>query len=170
MKKLLIATAAIAALTAVPAAAQSTAASANPKATASARLIKPLTLTKLGDLNFGTIVMGQMTANQTVAINTAGTVSCGASGGGLTCTGSPTAAGFRITGTQGQIVKVTAPAITLTGSNGGTLTFTPTPTADITLGNSGAQGNDFAVGGNIVVATNQQDGVYSGELEVTVDY
>lgn len=171
MKKLFFAAAALAAFTAAtPASAQ--AVSASPKATANARLIKPLTLSVLQNLDFGTIVMGTLTANDTVSISGAGAVSCGTSGN-LTCSGTPKAAQFKITGTQGQSVLVSSSAATysLTGSNGGTLTFTPSlPTSAITLGSSGSVGNNFNVGGSISVTPTTIDGVYSGQIDVQVTY
>lgn len=171
MKKLFFAAAALAAFTAAtPASAQ--AVSASPRATANARLIKPLTLTALQNLDFGTVVMGTLTAADTVSIDALGAVSCGTSGN-LTCSGTPKAAQFRITGTQGQAVVVTSATATysLTGSNGGTLTFTPTlPTGAITLGNAGSAGNNFNVGGSISVTPTTLDGVYSGQVDIQVAY
>jgi hypothetical protein len=170
MRTLIIAAAALAAVTtATTASAQAT--SSTPRATANARLIKPLTLTSLRDLNFGTIVMGTLTANDVVSISGAGVVSCGTSGN-LTCSGSPTSAQYRITGTQGQVVLVSSPAasFTLTGSNGGTLSFVPTLPGNITLSSSGAAGNDFNVGGSITIGNATVDGVYTGQIDIQVAY
>jgi hypothetical protein len=170
MKKLLFAAAALAAITAAtPASAQ--AVSSTPRATANARLIKPLTLTALQNLNFGTIVMGTLTGDDVVSISQAGSVACGSSGN-LTCSGSPQAASYRITGTQGQVVSISsaAPSYTLSGSNGGTLSFVPSLPGSLTLGNSGAPGNDFSVGGSITIGTATVDGVYSGQIDVQVSY
>lgn len=172
MKKIILAAAALAAVsTAVPAAAQS-AAVASPRATANARLIKPLTLQAERNLDFGTIVMGNIVGDQTVSISGAGAVTCGAAGGGLTCAGTPQSAGYRVTGTQGQIVNVssTAPNFALTGSNGGTLTFVPSFPATVLLANSGATGNAFDVGGSVVINNATPDGVYSGQIDIQVAY
>jgi hypothetical protein len=170
MKKLIIAAAALAAVsTTTAASAQATSSSA--RTTAGARLIKPLTLTADLNLNFGTIVMGTLTADQTVTLSPAGAISCGTSG--LTCAATGQAARFTVTGTQGQQVRIQSGQTSLTTPNGagGTLVFTPvlaSPT--VTLPNSGTQGTSFNVGGSIVIAANQQDGVYSGEIEVLVEY
>lgn len=172
MKNMLLAAAVLVAVAAAsPAAAQSQT-SANPRAQAGARLIKPLQLTALRDLNFGTIVMGTISGDQTVSINGAGTVTCGATGGGLTCAGSPTSGAYRIVGTQGQVVTISsaAPTFPLTGSNTGTLTFTPTFPTSLTLGNSGSPGNDFNVGGSVVINSSTVDGVYSGQIDIQVAY
>lgn len=173
MKKIVIAAAALVAVTAAnPAAAQNAAVSSNPRAVAGARLIKPLQLTATRNLNFGTIVMGTINADQTVSIDAAGVVTCGATGGGLTCAGTPTSAGYSVAGTQGQVVVVSSAAASfaLTGSNGGTLNFVPSLPSALTLGNSGSAANDFSVGGSVVVKSTTPDGVYSGQIDIQVAY
>lgn len=171
MKKILVAAAAMAAFAAATPAAAQSATGANPKANANARLIKPLTLTAIRDLNFGTIVLGTLTANETVSVSGAGVVTCGG-GVNLTCTGSPTSAGYRITGTQGQTVQISSAAASfpLTGSNGGTLNLVPSFPTSLVLGNSGAPGNDFSVGGSVVITSTTPDGVYSGQIDIQVAY
>jgi ABC-type amino acid transport substrate-binding protein len=166
---LLLAAAATAALAAAtPAAAQT---SANPRATASARLIKPLTLTRVQDLNFGTIIMGTLSGNETVSLSQTGALTCGSSGN-LSCGSTGQVAQFTVNGTQGQVVLITAsaPSFPLSGSNGGTLNFVPNMPGSLTLGNSGAPGNTFNVGGSIVIAANQADGVYTGQFDIQVSY
>lgn len=176
MKKIILAAATLAAFAAATPAAAQSAVGANPKASAGARLIKPLTLTKLADLNFGTILMGTVSGSQTVSINGAGAVTCGASGGGLTCTNTAqataSAASYRITGTQGQVVVISSSPSNLTTTNGGgsTLVFTPSVPGPLTLQNSGNAGNEFNVGGSIVITSSTVDGVYTGEVDVQVAY
>jgi hypothetical protein len=152
---------------AAPASAQT----ANPKANASARLIKPLTLTAERDLNFGTIVMGAVTANEAVTISGSGAVTCGTSGA-LTCTGQPQSALYRVNGTQGQVVTVSsaAPSFVLNGPNGATLSFVPSFPATVTLANSGATGTEFTVGGSVTISSSTVDGLYSGQIEIQVGY
>lgn len=167
MKTLAILGAGLAAvIAATPAAAQ---VSANPRATATVRLVQPLTLTAQRNLDFGTIVMGTLGGSVTVSMSQAGIVTCAT---GLTCTGAPQSALYRVTGTQGQqvIISSATPTFTLTGSNGGTMAFTPSFPASITLGALNAPANDFNVGGSIVIASNQQDGVYSGQIDIQVAY
>ena len=172
MNKMILAAAALAAVAAATPAAAQNATSASPRALAGARLIKPLTLTALRNLNFGTIVMGTISGDQTVSINGAGSVSCGATGGGLTCTGTPQSAAYRITGTQGQTVNISSAAANfpLTGSNGGTLAFRPTGVNSVTLPNSGNTGVNFNIGGEIDIVPATVDGLYTGNINVTVDY
>lgn len=176
MKKTILVAAALAAVAAAtPAAAQNAAVAASPRATAGARLIKPLTLTKLTDLNFGTIVMGTITGDQTVSISGAGVVSC-PSGGGLTCANTAqataSAASYRVTGTQGQVVLISGKPSTLSTTNGGgaSLAFTPIIPGSLTLQSSGSSGNDFSVGGSIVINSSTVDGVYTGDIDVQVAY
>lgn len=174
MKKTIFAAAVLAAVAAATPAAAQNATSANPRALAGARLVKPLTFKATRDLNFGTIVMGTMASAQTVEMDLSGAITtCGTSGGGLTCVGTPTSAAFNVTGTQGQQLKITAAATyQLTGPGGAALTFTPTlPVGNVvTLPNSGTNGVDFNMGGKVVIATNQAEGIYSGEVNITVEY
>ena len=48
--------------------------------------------------------------------------------------------------------------------------MTPTGPATVTLTNSGSPGLDFTIGGNIVIGAATTDGVYSGTVNVQVDY
>ena len=139
------------------------------KPKAQARIIKPLTLVGVRDLDFGTIVMGAVNAGgETVSLSVAGGLTCGS--GGLTCSGTTQTGRYNVTGTQGQVVTVAGTASPLTGSNGGTLSFTPAVPANFALANSGGAGDNFDVGGSITILPTTIDGVYSGDMEVTVDY
>lgn len=140
------------------------------KPTANVRILKPLQLTALRNLDFGTIVMGTLTANETVSVTTAGR-NCGTSGN-LSCTGTFTTAQFRVNGTTGQQVLVTSatPNYVLTGSNGGTLTLTPSFPSTVTIDNSGNPGSLFEVGGSFVIGSATVDGVYSGTIDIQVSY
>ena len=156
------------ALTAAPAAAAPVGVT-GAKPQANARIIRPLTLTAKRNLNFGTIVLGTVaTGGETVGITAAGAFTCGS--GGLTCSGTTQTAQYNVTGTQGQVIVVSAANVSLTGTNGGSLTFTPNLPANFTLTNSGTPGRDFDVGGSITILPTTVDGVYSGDLEVSVDY
>ena len=50
------------------------------------------------------------------------------------------------------------------------LAFSPNAPATVTLTNSGAPGTNFNVGGSISIAPATVDGLYVGNIEVTVDY
>ena len=152
-------------LTSVPAAAAPTSSSNGP-ATARARIVKPLTLTRVTHMDFGDIVV-QDAGTATLAMG--GGLSCT---GGLTCAATGTAASYLVTGTNNQVVTVTAPDVSLTNAaNPGTpLTLDLNAPTTVTLPNSGASGQNFSVGGSIAVAASTRDGVYTGDLAVTVDY
>lgn len=134
---------------------------------ATARIIKPLTLTATGALDFGTIVMNGVTANRTVTLNANTSITCATE---LVCAANGTVPTYNVRGTNNQVVNIIKNTSTLTGSNGGTLTLTPVGQASVTLTTSGAPGNDFAIGGAITVAPTTVDGVYTGTVDVQVDY
>ena len=174
MIKILRTTAAVAALalTATPALAAPTPPS-DRNATARARIIKPLTLNWVQDLDLGTILLSGAGAwsGATVAISQAGAFSC--TNANVTCSGATQVARYRVTGTNNQRVFITAPDVTLVNQNDNTQTLTMT--VDEGLGyvdllNSGNTGVVFALGGSITVDSTTVDGVYSGTFNVTVDY
>lgn len=146
--------------------------SASPKAKATAKIVKPLTLTAKRDLNFGTILVGTVSGTQTVAISQDGaTRSCGTAG--LTCSGTFASAQYNVAGTKQFTVNIAATASDLTNTTSGNnekLVFTPDAPATLLLANSGAPGSDFTVGGSIGITSATVDGLYSGDIEVTVDY
>jgi hypothetical protein len=169
-RKLLIA-AAIAAI-AVPSpalAVPSNTASADGKAL----LLMPLTLTKIDDLDFGTIISS----------NSSGTVALNATSGARTFAGGvsgvPSAAGhhayFGGSGTGGQqVVVVVVPPTQLTDISGDTIDVLA-----LTLDNGGnpirmidptARSFFVGVGGILDIAANQPDGVYSATFQVTANY
>ncbi len=142
-------------------------------ATATAKIVKPLTLTATGALNFGTILIPSagVTATRTVTLSNGNVRDCGSSGE-LICaatdiTSVPT---YNVKGTNKMVVNVIKTASSLSGSNGGTLAFRPTGPATVTLPNSGTGGVDFQIGGDIDIVPATVDGTYSGNIDVTVDY
>jgi hypothetical protein len=139
---------------------------ATPVAKARVNIVKPLTLAATRDLHFGTIVV---TGDDSVSISQAGTVTCGAAAN-VTCdpTGAQSAE-FHVTGSNNQLVK-----INVSGSNlvngAATLAFTPSAPVNVTLPNSGAAGADFNVGGTVAVLASSPEGLYVGDIDVTVEY
>ncbi len=160
----LAALAAVATVIATPAAAQ---VAASPKATARVNVIKPLTLTAEADLNFGTVVV---TGDSTVSISQAGVGACGVAAD-VTCdfTGA-LAARYRVTGSNNQQVTINAAGSSLNGPGGSTIAFTPSAPVNVTLPNSGSTGTTFNVGGSIALLASLPGGVYTGDIEVTVQY
>ena len=172
MKKILGTTAAVAALalTATPAFAAPQ--QPDKQATATARIIKPLTLTWVRDLDLGTIVLSGagVWGGANVGITRGGVFSC--ANANTTCSGATQTAQYRVTGTNNQVVTVNAPNVTLTNQNDGvsTLLMTVDGPGTVNLGNSGASGLLFDLGGQITVASSTPDGTYFGTFNVTVNY
>jgi hypothetical protein len=135
--------------------------------TANARIIRPLTLASTGALDFGTIVMNGVTATRTVTLNDDASITCDAE---LVCATSGTVPTYTVTGTQGQTVNIIKATSLLSGSNGGSLTLTPVGAASLVLANSGVPGSPFTIGGSIDIDAATADGVYTGTVDVQVDY
>lgn len=139
------------------------------KPQAKVTVLKPLVLTKTSDLNFGIVLMSNVTGATTVSMSQAGAVTCGT---GLTCSGTTTVGGYNVKGTNNQVVTITAPNVTMANltNTGNSIVVTLNAPATVTLPNSGNTGLDFAVGGSFTVDTSTVDGVYAGDMNVTVDY
>ena len=160
--------AALLALISSPAAAQTT--TTGPKATASVNVQKPLQLTAVRDLQFGTVLVGTFTGTQNVTIATSGRT-CG-SGTGLTCSGTFNTAQFRLVGSNNNVALVSSPTPTVTLSNGagGTLALTLTYPSSVVIDNSGNPGRIFEVGGTLGFTSTMPDGIYSGTIDIQVAY
>ena len=147
---------------------------ADPVANARARIVKPLTLVGNRDLQFGTIVNGLAAGGtRTIAISQGGARS-GCDVTVVVCSGTPTSAQYTITGTNQMTVRVIVPATlnlrnTTSGGNE-LLPFTFDAPTSVPLGNSGAAGVAFTVGGEITIADTTVGGDYSADLAITVDY
>ena len=139
------------------------------QATANAKIYKPLTISKVQNLDFGVIVLGAGAwAGEVVSISQAGVLTCGG-GSNVTCSGAPQVAKYHLVGTNNATVTVSSPGFNLTGP--GTLAFTPNAPATVNLGATGSTtGVDFSIGGSITLASTTPDGVYSGTFAVTADY
>ena len=175
MTKFLHLTVAVAALSlsASPAMAQAvgpTGGAAN-NAKASARIVKPLTLVATQDLSLGTILLsGAGAYTATVSLTHAGVWSC--ANANVTCSGAYQVAKYRVTGTNNQVVTINAGDVTLTNANDATKTLllTTSNPGTMNIGNSGALGTEFSLGGAITVSDTTTDGVYNGIFNVTVNY
>ena len=167
MKNILRTATAVAALTLASTPALAVPASQN--ATATARIIKPLTLTSIQNLDLGSITLVG-SGSTTVGVDQAGTLSCPA--GNVTCSGSTQVAIYRVTGTNNQSVTVTAPDFELTNQADNTkkLMLDVDAPATVALGNSGSTGTPFNIGGAVTVDGTTAEGTYVGTFAVTVNY
>ena len=144
---------------------------ASQNAKVSANVLKPLTISWVQDLDLGTITLTTGTwTGATVAISRAGVFSC--TSPRVTCSGVPQVARYRVTGSNSQPVRISAPNVTLVkqGDASKTLTLVVDSPGTINLPNSGNQGTIFPLGGGITLNSTTADGVYRGTFNVTVDY
>lgn len=149
-----------AALSAAPASA------ATVTAAVSVSINKPLLLSRVSDLNFGTITIASSTLTSVVRISQAGVVTCPV---GATCTGATAAATFNVQGSNKNTVLITVPPTIL--SNGSdSIAFTPDAPLSIYLPNSGVPGENFNVGGSVAITPTNAGGTYTGTVSVTADY
>ena len=163
IRKLIIATAVAAAALPAPALAAPT-----DSADAEALLLLPLSITKVDDLDFGTVVSS----------STSGTVSIAADGSGQSVTGgvTPVASGtisralFAGAGSAGQQVNIfLAPPANLSDGNGHTVPIS------LSLENSlvtidATRAFFVGIGGTVTIAPNQAEGTYSGTFTVLAQY
>lgn len=156
-------------LPAIPAAAAP--GSATTTVTVKASVVKPLVLTAKQNLDLGTIVLNNGTwSNVTISVSQAGVRTCVSAN--VTCTGTAQAAKFNVIGTNNQTARIAAPNVTLVNQADSTktLVMTLSAPASIPIPNSGNSGVDFSVGGSITVSSTTAGGLYSGTMNVTVDY
>ena len=141
--------------------------SATATANATAKILTPIAIAKLTDLNFGTLVSGP--APGTVIVDPAGTRT--ASGGVSLVSSSPTAAQFNVTGQGSTAYTIAVPgSISITNGTDTMVvnTFTSNPSGTGTLSALGAQ--QLNVGATLNVAASQASGNYTGTFNVTVAY
>jgi hypothetical protein len=144
---------------------------ANAVVQVNAQATKPLSLTRVQDLDLGTIVLAPGTwSGATVSITRSGAFSC--TNSNTTCSGVRQVATYTVTGSNNAVVRISAPNITLTNQNDPTKTLTMVvdSPATVTLPNSGTKGADFSLGGSISLSSATIGGLYAGTFDVTVDY
>ncbi len=135
-------------------------------ATMSANIVKPVQLTKIQDMDYGTLLVSNYTGTRNVVMTRAGAVSCPVE---ITCSGAPKQARFNVQGTNKMVVGITVTSGGLVnGSN--TIPFTPDVLSSITMTNSGAPGTDVDIGGTLTVNGSIPGGLYTGTLTITADY
>ena len=132
---------------------------------------KPLSLTRVQDLDLGTIVLAPGTwSSATVSITRSGAFSC--TNPNTTCTGVAQVATYTVAGSNNEVVRITAPNVTLTNQADPTKTLVMVVDnpGTITLQNGGKKGTDFSLGGSIALNSSTAGGLYAGTFDVTVDY
>ena len=147
-------------------AAASPAEAAQISAATSAKVVKPVSLTKLQDMDFGTLLVTNYTGTRNAVMSRAGVVTCPTE---ITCSGAPKQARFNLQGTNNSVVLISVTSAGLVnGSN--TIPFTADAPTSVTLTNSGAPGVDIDVGGTLTVDGSIPGGVYSGTMTITANY
>ena len=139
-------------------------------AAAKAITIKPLSIVKLGDLDFGSLIAG--TAAGTVVIDP-DTDARSTTGGTTAFGGTPKAAQFITYGTRNSILQVyRGPLPVLSRAGGGaTMNVTELTLNGATTRTINAAGIiDLRVGATLAVGANQRDGIYSGTFDIIVVY
>ena len=155
---------------AVPAAAAAAPVPATANAKGTATVLKPLSVVKKADLDFGELI-----------VSGAGTAVIDPTAGTLTTTGAVVkvgttahAATFTTTGSKNSVVHIRLPSASTTLTRvggGGTMTV-----SNWTLDGSTnrkiplTRAFDFSVGGTLNVGANQLDGDYAGTFTITVEY
>ena len=140
-------------------------------ATVKVNVVKPLTLTSLQNMDLGTLTLaGGTWSNVTVGIARTGVLSCG--NANVVCSGSTAVARFNVTGTNKEVVLITAPNVTLTNQADSTktLTLVVDNPGSVTLTSSGAPGINFDLGGSVTLSSSTADGTYTGTMNITADY
>jgi hypothetical protein len=133
--------------------------------------VKPLVLTKLQDLDLGSVTLGPgVWNNATVSLSQAGVLNC--TNSNLTCSGAPLVAQYNVQGSKQQTIYISVPTVTLVNQNDSTQTLTLVPDAPATLvlANNGFPGSNFSIGGSVTMNSTTAAGTYVGTFNVTVDY
>lgn len=140
-------------------------------ATATVTIKKPLTLVWVDDLDLGTITLVDGGVSSTVGITHLGAFSCG-SGGAVACSGTPKVARYKVTGVNNTVVTINTNNVSLTSPapSSTPLLMTVSSPGTVSLGNSGASGKEFSLGGSVTVDGSTVEGTYSGTFDVTVNY
>ena len=139
-------------------------------AQAKAKVLKPLTISSLQDLDLGTVTLGPGNwSGATITLSRAGVLTCA---GSVICSGATQVAEYKVTGSNKQTVVINAPDVTLVNQDNATKTLTLIVDAPETvlLTNSGPVGTTFPIGGSISVDSTTADGEYLGTFEVTAEY
>jgi Domain of unknown function (DUF4402) len=131
--------------------------------------LRPLSIVKLGDLDFATNVPSATAGTIVIDPNTdVRTVTGGVTAAG----GTPKAAQFYTYATANKVLQITRGALpVLTNGSGGTMNVTQLTLNGPTLRTVTAAGLlDLRVGGTLAVGANQLPGTYTGTFQINADY
>lgn len=139
---------------------------------AKAKIVKPVTLTKVTDLDFGTTTMNPALTSATVTVSDATGATAVCSSTDLSCTGGFPASFTLTSGVQGQTVLITFDTpptkldhTTLTGKS---VPFSLDAVENVLLDSNGA--GKFNVGGTITVTSATADGDYKALVNIVANY
>ena len=141
-------------------------------ATATAKIVLAISVTKSLDMDFGTIIKDYAGGTVTIPVNGSSRTNQGVSLGSV----EGTAAKFHADGTEGCGFAITFPStITLrTGDGGANETMNVTLATNLTDNNGvlTTEGLDFNIGGTLTIAADQVAGLYNSvtPFAVSVDY
>lgn len=139
---------------------------ANISAVTSVNVVKPVSLTKLQDMDFGTLTFSGFTGTRTIVLSRPGVLSCAAD---IVCSGVAKQARFNVTGTKQLTILLTYSGGTLTNGTD-SIPFTADGQSTMALTNSGSPGTNFDVGGSLTISPTLVGGVYTGTMTVTAEY
>lgn len=135
-----------------------------------AKVVKPLVLKRVQDLDLGTALLGSGSwSGATLSLSRTGALTCPAE---LACSGATQVAVYNVSGSNQMTIRVSAPDVTLVNQSDSTKTLTMIVDSPGTLSltNSGTKGQDFPLGGSIQLDSTTAEGTYTGTFNVTVDY
>ena len=169
MKKILVAVVALFAVMSANSFAQS---SASATASADAKIVAGISLTKVYDLKFGQVIRSAQGGSVSVDAAT----SARSANGGVTLglADGARAAEFSVSGEPSYAFAITLPSSVTITKNGSNETMSVTNFASTLSGNAGtldASGlASFNVGADLGVSANQATGTYQGDFTVTAAY
>ena len=128
--------------------------------------MRPLSLSKSSDLNFGRVVKPKSGSSElVVSLDNNRSLT----GGDATLIGTAfTRAAYTVTGEGGQTISVGAPAFDMTNGSGGSVTVTPIVPEGASLSSGGSY--SFNLGGRFTITPATPSGSYSGSFTTTVAY
>ena len=142
------------------------------KFNANAKIVKPVTLTKGVDLDFGTTTMLAALTSATVTVaDTSGAVAVCSDTTMLSCSGGTPATFSLSSGVGGQTVQISydnAPTTLKLVGGSATVGFALDAVEDVKLAADGT--GNFRVGGTITVAAATVDGSYTAEVNIVANY